>query len=63
MGYRTILTLATLLQASFGAAGRSGNPVTQPLSRPSHRATQTGWVSGKLSAVGPSSFSVDRHSG
>jgi hypothetical protein len=48
MCFRTILTPATLLLASFAVAGWSGAPATQPLSSPSHRATQTGSVSGAV---------------
>lgn len=62
MCLRTILTFATLFLAYFVVAGRSGIPVTQPLSKPSHRAAQTGSVSGKHSAAGAPSYWVDRHS-
>jgi hypothetical protein len=58
MRFRTILTLATLLSACFAVAGWSEPRVTRPLSRLYRPATQSGSVSGTISAVGAGSFSV-----
>jgi hypothetical protein len=60
MRFRTILTLATLLPAVlvFAVLGWPARCL-QPASRPYHSATQSGSVSGKISAVGGDSFSVD----
>jgi hypothetical protein len=61
MRLRTILTLATLLPAVlvFAVAGRPAARALQPASRLYHSATQSGSVSGKISAVGGDFFSVD----
>jgi hypothetical protein len=59
MRFRTILTMAILFPAWLAVAGWSELCASQP-SRAFYRpATQTGSVSGKISAVGPDSFSVD----
>jgi hypothetical protein len=59
MRFRTILTLAVSVSACFAVAGWSEPRAPQPTSRPYYPATQTGSVSGKISAVGAASFSVD----
>ena len=59
MGFRTILTLAALLPACFAVAAWSEYRVLQPANRPYRPATQSGSVSGKITAVGGGSFSVD----
>lgn len=61
MRFRTILTLATLLPAVliFAVVGWPATRDLQPTSRPYHSATQSGSVSGKISAVWGDSFSVD----
>jgi hypothetical protein len=56
MRFRTILTLATLFLACFTVAVWSEPLTPQPSSRP---PTQNGSVSGKISAIGDASFSVD----
>jgi hypothetical protein len=61
MRFHTILTLATLLPAVlvFAVAGRPAARALEPTSRLHHSATQSGSVSGKISAVGGDSFSID----
>ena len=59
MGFRTILTLAALLPACFAVAAWSEYRVLQPANRPYRPATQSGSVSGKITAVGGDSFFVD----
>ena len=59
MRFRTILALAILLPACFAVAGWSEPRTLQALSSPFDPATQSGSVSGKISSVGASSFSVD----
>ena len=63
MGFRTILTLAALLPACFAVAAWSEYRVLQPANRPYRPATQSGSVSGRISAVGGDSFSVDVQKG
>jgi hypothetical protein len=57
--FRTILTLAILFSASFAVAGWSEPRASQPFSCSYGPATQSGSVSGKISAVEIDSFSVD----
>jgi hypothetical protein len=59
MRFRTILTLAIWFSACFAVAGWSDLRASQPFSSAYHPATQSGSVSGKVSAVGAGSFSVD----
>jgi hypothetical protein len=59
MRFRTILTLAILFSACFAVAGWSELRACQPFSSPYYPATQSGPVSGRVSAVGADSFSVD----
>jgi hypothetical protein len=59
MCFRTILALAILFSTCFVVAGWSEPRAPQPFSRPYRPATQSGSVSGKISAVGDGSFSVD----
>jgi len=59
MRIRTILMLAILFSAGLPVAGWSEARASQPFSSPYRWATQTGSVSGKISAVGTDSFSVD----
>jgi hypothetical protein len=59
MRFRTILTLATLLPTVFAVAGWWEPRAPQPTSCLYRAATQSGSVSGKISAVGGASFSVD----
>ena len=59
MRFRTILTLATLLPACFAVAAWSEYRVPRPANRRYRPATQSGSVSGKITAVGGGSFSVD----
>ncbi len=63
MRIRTILTLATLFLACFTVAAWSApltsQPLGQPFGKPYEPATQNGSVSGKISAIGDASFSVD----
>ena len=59
MRFRIILALAILFSAFFAVAGWSEPRASQPFSRPYRPATQSGSVSGKISAVGVDSFSVD----
>ncbi len=59
MRFRTILTLAILLSVSFDVAGWSEPRSPQPFSKSYRPATQSGSVSGKISAVAADSFSVD----
>ena len=59
MRFRTILTLAILFSACFAVAGWSELRACQPFSSPYYPATQSGPVSGKVSAAGADSFSVD----
>jgi hypothetical protein len=61
MRFRTTLTLATLLPGVlvFAVVGWPAARDLQPTSHAYHSATQTGSVSGKISAVGGDSFSVD----
>ncbi len=61
MRFRTILALATLLPASFAVVGWS--EASRPTGRPDLPATQSGTVSGKNSAVGEASFTVDVQKG
>jgi hypothetical protein len=53
--------VATLLPTVFAVAGWSEPRAPQPTSRLYGAATQSGSVSGKISAVGGASFSVDVH--
>jgi hypothetical protein len=59
MRIRTILTLAVLFPVCFAVASRSESRASQPFGGLHRLATQTGSVSGKISAVGADSFSVD----
>ena len=61
MRFRTILTsgpLAILFSAFLAVAGWS-EPAPQPFSRANHPATQSGSVSGRISAVSADPLSVD----
>ncbi len=59
MRIRTILTLAILLPACFAVAGWSEPCATQPLCKLRGPATQSGSVSGKISAMEANTFSVE----
>jgi hypothetical protein len=59
MPIRTTLTVAILVSACFAAANWSESRASQPFGGLHRLATQTGSVSGKISAVGTDSFSVD----
>jgi hypothetical protein len=59
MRIRIMLTMATLFLACFTVAVWSEPLPAQPASRPPDPATQNGSVSGKISAVGDGSFSVN----
>ena len=59
MRFRTMLTLATLLFACLSVAPWSEPLTAQPASSLLDPATQSGSVSGRISAVGDASFSVD----
>jgi hypothetical protein len=59
MRFRPILTLATLLPSCFAVAAWSGYRVPQPAKCSYRPATQSGSVSGKITAVGGDAFSVD----
>jgi hypothetical protein len=58
MHIRTILTLAISFPACFAVAGWSEPRVTQPSSSTDRVATQSGSVSGRITAVAGNSFSV-----
>jgi hypothetical protein len=59
MRIRTILTLTILFSTCFAVASWSESRASQPFGGLHRLATQTGSVSGKISAVGADSFSVD----
>jgi|SRR5450432_2212881 hypothetical protein len=59
MRFRTTLTLAILLPACFAVAGWSQPRGTRAFSTFRYPATQSGSVSGKISAVGTATFSVE----
>jgi hypothetical protein len=59
MRIRTILTLTTLFLTCFTVAVWSTPLTSQPASRRYDPATQKGSVSGRISAIGDASFSVE----
>ncbi len=59
MRFRTILVLSTLCLACFTIAVWSEPVNSRPRSGSAGLATQTGTVSGRISALGDASFSVD----